>query len=270
MSRQIAVHLGLHRTGSTYLQRQVFRNIDGVFYAGKAFTRLRFPDVMMTERKVILFSNESWLGKLKLNSVFHPEWDWLDNSLLAIRNAARTFASPKAIVVIRQHSGWINSLYGSYLTCGGTESFEGFFNRIKKRKEFLLRPRLEAVVQEFGGRALFLDFADLKQNPKLWKDALSHYLGSEVKLPESAENEGITESGANTIRWLNRYRRLLPVRSLRSDPTNLNKQIGTLIGGPRLDIGEACRVEIDAEYREDWEAARRYLTGQIEALRGPL
>jgi hypothetical protein len=265
MSRQIVVHLGLHRTGSTYLQRRVFGSIDGLFFAGKSFNRLRFPDIMMTRRKVVLFSNESWLGKLKLNSVFHPDWDWLDNSLLAIRNAAHTFASPKAIVIIRRHSGWINSLYGSYLTCGGTESFEGFFNRVKKRREFLLLPRLEAVQQEFCGKALFLDFADLKQNPKRWEDALSLHLGGVVRLPGSVENEGITKAGAHTVRWLNQYHRLLPFRGLRSDPTNLNKRIGTLVGGPRLDIGETWRTDIDAEYREDWKAAKSFLlTAQVE------
>ena len=265
MSRQIVVHLGLHRTSSTYLQRSVFRNIDGVFYAGKAFRSLRLPDVMMTTREVILFSNESWLGKLKQNSVFHPDWDWLDHSLLAIRNAARTFASPRAMVVIRRHRDWINSLYGSYLMSGGTETFEGFYNRVMKRREFLLLPRLEALQQEFGGRVLLLDFSDLQRNPKVWEDSLSRYLGSEVRLPGSVKNEGITKAGANAVRWLNHYRRRLPLRRLRRDPTNFNKRIGTLIGGAGLDIGEMWKADIDAEYREDWEAARRYLlTVQVE------
>ena len=37
-------------------------------------------------------------------------------------------------------------------------------------------------------------------------------------------------------------------------------EIGTLVPGPPHDIGETWRAEIDVEYRDDWEAAKRLLS----------
>jgi hypothetical protein len=257
--RTVIVHLGLHRTGSSYLQRHVFPGLEGVFYAGKGFSKLRLPAIMMTADKVILFSNESWLGRLKLDSVYNPSWDWLEHSILAIRNTAATFGDPHGLIVLRKHSGWINSLYGMYLANGGCESFENFYGKVKKKHEFLLGPRCRAASHAFTGGTTFLNFADLTGPSLSWEKSLSRLLRTNVVLPPTKENPGITQAAAQIAYYIHSAPRFRFMRWLRVDPLWVSERVAPWCNSSPIDIGEEWRQKIDEDFADDWSEACSYI-----------
>jgi hypothetical protein len=227
-------------------------------FAGKDFSDFDRPEIMASDDRVILFSNESWLGKLRLNSVFSAKQDWLQNSLKAIRNAASLFNDPTAILVIRQHGEWINSLYAAYLANGGPMKFDSFYGKLKKPHEFLLSPRCEAVREAFQGRALFLDFAHLSLDKGNWATKLSTLFGSNVQLPDVVENRRITTRGAKAARAAYRLNRLVRLGPTIESP-RIGKRVSALVGGTPVDIGEDWKCKIDRDFADDWSTARSYL-----------
>lgn len=150
------LHVGLHKTGSTYLQRQIFPRLEDVVYNGpglwedwaKALDRqLRFwsplyidcaawraeLERVRRERggKRLLYSQESLVGRLLDGYRDHA---YLADMLQAIFPAAKVF------LVYRRQDDWAESAYRQTLHLGMSVPVADFLNLRKGRFRDLERP----------------------------------------------------------------------------------------------------------------------------------
>jgi len=131
MSRFI-IHVGLHKTGSTFLQQQVFPSLAGVSLITRpytqynhAFNRLQYADDSLYDRDAvraelddmtgerILISDESLSGK--------PFYFNYVNRSLIVRRLKNLLPDATIILFLRGQVDLILSLYNQYVRMGGTK-----------------------------------------------------------------------------------------------------------------------------------------------------
>jgi len=149
--RNIYLHIGLFKTATKYLQRNVFPFMKGYRYIRRReyektlLKRIIFSDYMVFRREVgdirrrfirlmgdhenIILSHELFSG--------NPMFQSFDRYILALK-MKDIFLHPKIIIGIRGQKYIIDSLYREYIAQGGTKRFEEFtYNRNSLPKSIL-------------------------------------------------------------------------------------------------------------------------------------
>ncbi|MEO0895352.1 MAG: hypothetical protein AAFY71_02955 [Bacteroidota bacterium] len=135
MDQKVYIHVGLFKTATTYLQKQVFPNIDGIDYftIHKPFQEYIWtinqkapfqpssfdPTNLNTFSQKILISREDLLG-----SPFHN----YINAHHTLTELKQNFPESKILLTIRKQDDLIESLYRQHIQAGGVQSVRKFIN----------------------------------------------------------------------------------------------------------------------------------------------
>lgn len=126
MKKNIIIHIGLHKTASTFLQTYVFPRFDNCTLLtrpftqyNEAFNRLQYADDTLYDKSQIesiiesiqtsniILSDENLSGKLFF-------YNALNRSLIAKR-LCELFPEAKIVIVLRNQMDFINSAYNNYI-----------------------------------------------------------------------------------------------------------------------------------------------------------
>ena len=117
--RKLIIHIGLPKTGTTFLQEIVFPQINYTsFYRGWESPRVKLNTPI--DNKIII-SDEAFVG-----GMFSGHWRNEFNK--SIENIKLIYNNPKIIIGFREHSSLLLSLYKQFLHEKGVISFDEFFN----------------------------------------------------------------------------------------------------------------------------------------------
>lgn len=200
------IHMGLMKTGSTYLQTRIFPRLKGVhyvhgmesFYKGRNFTFGTFDP--------LIISNEGLSGNwYKDHSC---GLDYFERFTTSIQNIHRIFKHPKIIVVFREPSRFIYSSYKQSLHEKGTKPWTEFFPYPDLDDDYLDQFRFSKfasylISQCDEKNVLLLDFAQLKTDPHQFVDKIKKFClppsvyqqNLSVQLPvESRSNPAVSDS----------------------------------------------------------------------------
>ena len=153
LKRQIYLHLGLIKTATTFLQREVFPQLSINYYEK--------PDILRQEfdGNKILISNEEWCHNKYVPN--NPEL--LDFDFVTIKKLAKLFPGAR-IVLGTRGEGFEKSLYSRFLLAGTTLSYNEFKRRLNK--DFLNQIRYIIECRKLFGEVLIYTMKDLKKNPQ--------------------------------------------------------------------------------------------------------
>ncbi len=165
--KELFFHVGLAKTGSTYLQNKFFHKLKGIGYIHTS-KFYRYNDI-------IAKSNENRL-------LFSREFDrqFFDETL----KIAEKYPYAKIIIVLRSNEKWIASQYRRYVKNGGSRSFEDFINiktnkGVWKIEDALFLPKLKFLKRHFNNPPLILFYEEFKENPFKTFDKIAEYTGTE-------------------------------------------------------------------------------------------
>ncbi len=165
--KEIFYHVGLGKTGTTYLQYRVFPKFKGVFYIQRTKYKKSFDIIKKTNHKKYLVSNE-------FDRQFPVE----------IKRIASHFPEAKIIMVLRRHDSWLASQYRRWVKNGYPYSFEKFIDLDNdqgewKQNEALFYPYIEMIEKLFKEKPLVLLYDDLKKDPILFFKKIADFVGAD-------------------------------------------------------------------------------------------
>lgn len=218
---QLTLHIGLHKTGTSFLQYVLFPKIDGVeIYRG--YSPVRRIMRMDPDKKIIL-SDESFSGD-PLKSGYSEAFE------KNIKRLKLLFGDPNIVLGIRNQQSLVLSIYKQYLQQKGYKSIEYLFNTqntgILKHDDLLLYPRIKVLKENFS-RVFTFDQKALLNKPDEFINALTKFLGVDNQIISLDENTHQSNKSIVSIKQVNYLRKL---NKINAGLKHLNPNLG-LYGG---------------------------------------
>jgi len=163
--QEIFFHVGLGKVASTYLQQQIFPQLNGVHYISTHKYKKSKQIISQHSEQKILVSRE-------FDRQFEEEVRWF----------TKDFPEAKIIILLRRHDEWIASQYKRHVKNGFFGSFEEFLDLENdqgywQQKDLLYRPKLELIKAYCQNPPLVLFYEDLKADRNQFVRQITNYMG---------------------------------------------------------------------------------------------
>jgi len=203
------MHVGLHKSGSTFLQKTVFPALSDVNYLeGFALGNyLRRGDA--DKAKIPLISTEGGLG-WPYPITQGPNFERLDY-LIGL------FSITHVILVVREFESWTRSLYFQTIKEGGTLGIDEWCRRNTGLARWRnVQSELELRMAAQGVKLLVLSQEQLRENRDRFLSELCEFIG--VKVPQLAQSgsHNVSRYGTLTIALARMANRIIPNGTLRT------------------------------------------------------
>jgi len=266
--RRTFFHIGLHKTGTTFLQNEVFQVLSGIHVLKPGSTSLK----RLTEcpRDMDCLVSDEALSGMPWGKSFDLAGGWRRARELSLVNIAEFFPSAEIIVCFRPHSALTESLYRQYLHEGGAASFGDFFGRngLIQKRDVEFTPFLEMIEELLPNAPFVFSAEELWSNPSDVIRRMCLFLGVEFEpgaMLGRPRNRGVRGYRARVLRSLNRISRseLNPggffnlrnrlFRRLAIDPRSICQNFLPGDWGQGVGLDAEFRHALEAEFAEDWE-----------------
>ena len=191
---KVIIHIGLPKTGSTFLQTIIYRKLKDTCKFFGEFGEERFHwDSKLSTKRINIISNEQISGRPNVSFKVADRYT-------VIARFGKMFPDAKIIMVLRDKKSWINSLYKEYVKSGfGAYPFDRWYNEIFD-EEFLNVEKYVDYLRSLFHEVMILQFEDLKKDHKIFVKKTCDFIG--VDVPEY-QNRVVNRAKDNRIieRW---------------------------------------------------------------------
>ncbi len=221
------VHIGYHKTASSWLQAQLFDHADSgfrrYFPQSEIRDRLVLPNALDFDPESVKSFYQSVLKEESLVSVIsnerlsgNPHSGAYDSKEIAIR-LKQCFPDAKVLIVLREQISALLSTYIQYIRVGGPCSPYDYFNPPERGKPVIplfsyehyeYVPLIKHYYELFSPEnVLVLDFAEFKKSAQNFCQKIADFSGAEsrIDLPfEKAKNQRISTLSSMFLRQSNK------------------------------------------------------------------
>jgi hypothetical protein len=261
--RDLYFHLGLAKTGSTYLQNKFFNRLKGIKYIHTS----RFY-------KYNKHIDKYHIGPLLFSREFDRQFE------IETKKIADKYPEAKIIVVLRSNEQWIASQYKRYVKNGGSATFEKFIDikensGVWKIEDALFIHKLEFLRNHFINKPLILFYNNFKDDPYSFFDKIAKYTKTNYNKDSvslSPKHKSYSEKQLLFLRKKNKkyfkkdpyYSRTKKLPWLSSKARSLILHMGLYIAAIlplKFDeklISSELLKKYKAFFQEDWEACKQF------------
>ena len=159
-------HVGISKTGSTFLQHNVFPKLQGIHY---------FPTNQFKKYKSLVQNSST--NQILLSREFDRQME------REIKKWAKDFPNTKSILVLRRQDGWIASQYRRFVKNGFGLTFKEFIdidsdNGYWERDNLNFYNYIEILEHYFDYKPLVLFYDELRKTPEVFIQKLANYTNS--------------------------------------------------------------------------------------------
>ena len=167
-NKNIYFHVGLAKTGSTFLQNNFFPKLQNIKYISTHKYRRCIDIINNTNYDSYLISRE------------------FDRQLEGeVKKILNHFPETKIIIVFREHKKWISSQFKRFSKNGYHFKFEDFYNNTNsgywKNEDMIYIDKINIIKKYSKYDPLVLNFDELKINPHSYLTKISEYTNSNYK-----------------------------------------------------------------------------------------
>lgn len=166
--KRVFFHVGMPKTASTFLQRNVFPHFRDVHFIKKHDFKHHKRFILQTTKDKVLLSTELDLHR--------------ERSVRKIRDIASAYPGTQPVIVLRRHSSWLKSKYKYYLRKHGTYSFWEYFGPheegIINHKALRYYDKLKLLESTYEKRPLVFFQEELKADARAFIAQLAEMLGT--------------------------------------------------------------------------------------------
>ncbi len=265
--KQVFFHVGLGKTGTTFLQYRVFPKLQGVKY----IQRTQYRDF-----KYVKLIEDSPDQKFLVSNEFDKQLE------AEAHKIASKYPRAKTIVVLRRQDSWIASQYRRYVKNGYPNSFEEFIDiendeSYWDRKDLFFHQKLIMLEEVFGSRPLVLFHDELVKNPHSFIGRICSFIGADyekesinlkrkhssytekqlkVRRQQSARRNR-KQASRSKIYWVRKIQNFLGMPE-----RYLSLYMAFLVPSKRISdeplISKDSMAKIRAYYEEDWRKCEEY------------
>ncbi len=272
--KTIFFHVGLPKTASTFLQRNVFPKFRGIRFIKKHDFKRRDQLIGQGGAERVLLSIELSLDH--------------SGGIGKVKDVAAKYPHTYPIIVLRKHTRWLQSKYKYYLRKHGDRDFNGYFdlngNGVLGTDNLLFFPKIKFLEEQFQHRPLVLFQEELKQNPYGVIDMLADYMGAEYNRNDIRVQTVKKSYNPRQLRMVRRFNRFYQYdhSGIRNKAVKFTykKFSGLLLhsiaffaqffpekwASNRPLIPQDKLKEIDHAYLDDWQKCIDYASQQRELL----
>jgi hypothetical protein len=191
---QLTIHVGLHKTGTSYLQNLLFPAMPGVkvIRGGNSHRQLLSID----EDVQTIISDENISGRAWGGTY---QTDFVEN----VNRLSQLYQDPKIIFGIRDQRTLIPSFYKQYLHEKGTGGVECFFNQnntgLLKAEDLFFEPKIKLLKNLFSDVFIYRQ-QFMSENGQALINALSNFLGVDSDLVNVPSDNRVANIGIQTTR----------------------------------------------------------------------
>ena len=263
----VFIHIGLHKTGTTFLQKVVFPTLQDVHLV-KPWARVRKVLLVPTDH-TLLISNEA-LGGIPWNGTWYKEFE---ENVEMIKNR---FPEASILIGFRRHESLLLSLYKQYLQEGGATSIQKFINdKIIDIENFHFGKRISYIEKRFDNIFIYTQEEMINRFESFFS-SLCHFFETEPTVDEPLGRETCNvglrgEMQSDVLIALNRIDRLLarlPVvptlnnsifRRFNITPRHICQHWLSGISSSPLRLPEGLRDKVRTRFEEDWSHVQKCL-----------
>lgn len=187
---KMIIHIGVHKTGTTFLQECVFPNIKNILYYYKPRDVYSVP--AWGNEYPILVSDEEFCKSM-------PDRRSKLSELIKLK---KHFPDAKIIVGIREYESWMRSTYAQTIKTGWTHTFEQY---TAKHENVTIPPGIYAeYVKRHWDDVFVYTFEDLKRMPELIVSDMCAFMQVETpKFSQASVNVSLTGRQLKYWRYIN-------------------------------------------------------------------
>lgn len=272
--KNIFFHVGLPKTGSTFLQRNVFPKFNDIRFIKKHDFKHRDRIIEQSNHDKILMSIE-----------INPD---VRGGLEKLQDVSQKYPRTYTIIVLRRHGSWLKSKYKYYLRKHGTRKLEQYFDLdgrgILEPKNLMFYPKIKLLEYLFEPQPLVLFQEELKENPLATIDILADYMGISYNrnaIKFQTVKRSYSPKQLKKVRRFNRWYQYDHSQITSKTKKFIYKKfsglllhsiayMGSIIPDKKGDketlIPQEKIEEVNETYREDWEKCLDYARQQRQLL----
>ena len=174
-NKKIFFHVGLAKTGSTFLQKNFFPKLRNIKYISTHKYKRCISIIKKTNYESYLISRE-----------FDRQFEY------EVKKILNEFPETKIIIVFRKHDKWISSQFKRHSKNGYHWNFDKFYNNENtgfwKKEDMLYSIKMDIIKKYCKHRPLVLNFDELKTNPHSYLKKISDYTQSNYSINDISLN----------------------------------------------------------------------------------
>lgn len=173
-NKKIIIHVGLPRTGTTFLQKEFFPKIKNAFVYGP-FNKYLCISSKFEHDKINIISDELLSIDCLLDRIEQREEVLLRLKIL--------FPSAKIIFVLRDKESFQKSFYSEYIKWGGTKPYyDWYIDSINKNPNVFDFSQYVTLINSLFDEVLILDYTEFIENKKVFLKKICDFI--DVDIPQ--------------------------------------------------------------------------------------
>jgi len=192
---ELYIHIGLHKTGTTFLQDAIFPNLKGIKYFYKPTNingnldtlSLKINEKTLVSDEEISFSmpNRNHVTRLDFIQMLHKK-----------------FPNAKIILGLRAYDSWLKSCYSQYIKSGGYLKFDDYKEKYPHLKPSEYR---RIIYTLWGEENVFVYWQEnLRKTPQITLKELCDFIGVKVPTyPKTSSNVSLKGWKLSLLRYIN-------------------------------------------------------------------
>lgn len=269
MGVRLFLHIGLHKTGTTFLQKNVFSSWSGIHYVGKPYSDQFFEPVLRDEGiSAVLMSNEQFSSPPIYPVLLDPalrERPWFEQRKVTLLRLKDIFPEAKVLLGLREPADFCESVYSQYIFRGGSASLSEFWRPHDNSGCLCLEDvRFDSLiefVEKLWPGSFYFDHSDLRSKPAELLSSMGWFMGVNESPPIVSEevNLRLSSSQVSAMQAYSSAQSLQGVRTkgfyrgLRAARDGANKD-------EPFSFPSTVREEITMLSTMSWEKARSRMT----------
>ena len=190
--QEIVLHLGLHKTGTTFLQDCIFPNLKDVEVQRLSeISKVKF----ISNKNILLISNEDLIPSM-------PHYENNDEAFNVFTTLNILFPHAKIILGVRNSDSWFKSCWNHYIRTSGTMSYKeylmGYGGNVMHPVDYI------AAIKKLWTNVFIYRQENLKENPKQEIEKMCRFIGVPVPPFETTiVRKGLSSNKVRLLRLIN-------------------------------------------------------------------